>query len=295
MGERADRDQLDAGGGDPGHRLEVDAPGCLEPRRRPGGVAGANRGPQLTLVHVVEQQPVGACGQRLGDLVGVAALDFDLELGVGGGGELDGAADPAGDRDVVLLDQDRVVEAHAMVAPAAGGHRALLERAQTGGRLAGVEDHGTATADRVDVTRREGRHPGKVGEQVERSALAGEQAPGRAADQRDLGGDRVAPLALDHQPVERVGARLSKDLLGDVEAEHHTGLLLNQVGAGTGRGRDRRLRGHVTGAEVLGERPADEVGELRGRRQYVSRLNSDATRLGPFGLRLIWGRRRLWP
>src|SRR5207302_9652278 len=38
--------------------------------------------------------------------------------------------DPARGRDVVLLDQDRVVEARAVVRAAAGAHRGLLQRAQ---------------------------------------------------------------------------------------------------------------------------------------------------------------------
>ena len=39
-----------------------------------------------------------------------------------------GLGEAAGEGDVVLLDQDRVVEAHAVVAPAAGEHRRLLQR-----------------------------------------------------------------------------------------------------------------------------------------------------------------------
>ena len=48
--------------------------------------------------------------------------------------------DPARQGGVVLLDQDRVVEAHAVVVPAPGGDGGLLEGAQARGGLAGVED-----------------------------------------------------------------------------------------------------------------------------------------------------------
>ena len=47
--------------------------------------------------------------------------------------------DPAGGRDVVLLDQDRVVEARAVVDRAAGRHGRLLERPQARRGLARVE------------------------------------------------------------------------------------------------------------------------------------------------------------
>ena len=48
--------------------------------------------------------------------------------------------DAAGETDVVVLDQDAVVEAAAVVGAAAGAHRVLLERAQRRRRLARVED-----------------------------------------------------------------------------------------------------------------------------------------------------------
>src|SRR5260370_15488132 len=55
-------------------------------------------------------------------------------------GALQYRRDAAGDRDVVVLDQDRVVESEAMVEAAAAAHRIFLQRAQARRRFAGAAD-----------------------------------------------------------------------------------------------------------------------------------------------------------
>jgi hypothetical protein len=58
--------------------------------------------------------------KRLGELVQRIDLQFDLDQMPGmGAGALQRGADPAGDCDVVVLDQHRVVEAEPMVRAAA--------------------------------------------------------------------------------------------------------------------------------------------------------------------------------
>ena len=110
----ADRDQLDPGLGDLADALKVDPARGLE-----GGsvaVAGlasrsADRLAEGVGGHVVEQEPVGPGGERRRDLVEIAALDLDREVGVGGARGADRLREAAGEGDVVLLDQDRVEEA----------------------------------------------------------------------------------------------------------------------------------------------------------------------------------------
>ena len=87
------------------------------------------------------------------------------------------SADAAGDPNVVLLDEYRVVEAAAVRGPAAGHDRRLLERAQAGGRLARVEDPRAGPGDGLDVARGQGRDAGQAPEEVERDPLAGEDRP----------------------------------------------------------------------------------------------------------------------
>ena len=59
--------------------------------------------------------------------------------------------------------------------------------------------------------------------------------------------------------VEAVAAGLPEDLLGGVEAEHHSRRLLHDPCAGLRLGGDHGLAGDVAGAEVLGESARDEV------------------------------------
>ena len=121
MRERSHGDEVDPGAATVAHVVEGDPAGGLERRDGPvgpsGGVARRDRGAQLLEAHVVEQQAVGAGVERLGDLGGVAALDLDLALGIGLTGAPDRSGQAARERDVVLLDQDRVVQAHAVVRP----------------------------------------------------------------------------------------------------------------------------------------------------------------------------------
>ena len=62
--------------------------------------------------------------------------------------------DAAGQPDVVVLDQNAVVEPHAVIDGAAGAHRVLLERAQQRRGLARVE-HDDAPARGVDELARQ--------------------------------------------------------------------------------------------------------------------------------------------
>ena len=134
-----------------------------------------------------------------------------------------GLSKPAGEGDVVLLDQDRVVEAHAVVHPAAGADRGLLERAQQRRRLAGVEDHGAPALRprRLDEAGGQGRDAGEVAEQVERDALAGEQAARRAARPSATSRGHVVASTgpSTTTPVELAAAGQPERLGGGVEPE----------------------------------------------------------------------------
>ena len=99
-----------------------------------------------------------------------------------------------------------------MVRAAAAANRVLLERAQPGRRLAGVEDRRAGARDRVDVAARERGDSGEAAEEIERRALAGEdrargardaaRSAGRLRDAVAVGGER---LELD------VGSSVAED------------------------------------------------------------------------------------
>src|SRR5512133_3170265 len=100
--------------------------------------------------------------------------------------ELDGDADRAGDAQVVVLDQNPVVEREPVVFSASAAHRIFLERAQSGRRLARIEDLRTGVGHRLDVASREGGDARQTAEQVERQALAREERTGPALESCDL-------------------------------------------------------------------------------------------------------------
>ena len=151
---------------------------------------------QLVRGHVVEQQPRHARVERRAHLVERRALHLDLHavrraLRIASRGRL---THPAGERGVVLLHEHGVVEPGAVARAAAGAHRLLLERAQAGRGLAGVEDPDACALDRPHVAGGERGHARQPAEEVERHPLRRED---RGAAAGDLGQDaRLAPAAV---------------------------------------------------------------------------------------------------
>src|SRR4051794_4906823 len=146
MGERADGDEVDACLRNAADRLERD------PTRRLGrGAAGdqLHSVAELARRHVVEQDRLGSAFERGAYIVERLALDLHpqtVPLSA-----THGFGDTACEPYVVVLDQDRVEEAEAVVGAAARTDRELLERAEPGRRLARVEDLCIRAGDGVDV------------------------------------------------------------------------------------------------------------------------------------------------
>ena len=129
--------------------------------------------------------------ERLGQLV--KRVDFELDLDqVPGMGPRppQGRPDAAGQRDMVVLDQHRIVEAEAVIGAAAQPHRLLFEDAQPGGRLAGTDDFRLVTGDRVNQRAGCGGDAGEPRNQVQRGALGRQYRPRPAGDP----GHRLASL-----------------------------------------------------------------------------------------------------
>ena len=147
-------------------RLELGATGHL-----------GDRGTQLRVVHVVQQQPRRSGGERLLDLSRVAHLDLERirQLRRRRAHAFDRLRDPAGSGDVVLLDQDRVVQAGAVVARPPGRHRRLLQRPHPRGRLARVEHPRPGPLHRARGARRHRGNPRQMRQEVQRRALSRQQ------------------------------------------------------------------------------------------------------------------------
>ena len=88
---------------------------------------------------------------------------------------LDRPCDAAGRRDVVVLDERRVAEAHTVIDPAAASHRVLLELPKTRQRLPRVA-HATARSfDRTNPGAGRGRDPREVRHEIEHGPLGDQQ------------------------------------------------------------------------------------------------------------------------
>ncbi len=148
-----------------------------------------DRLPQLLDRHVVEQHGIHADRQRLFELR--QRIDLDLDLDQVAGMRLcarDRGPDIAGQRDVVVLDQDGVIEAKAVIAAAPGAHRVFFQRAQSGRGFAGADDARLGALCGRHQRGRRGGDAAEVAEKVQRGPLAGQQSARRPLD----GGDHVA-------------------------------------------------------------------------------------------------------
>ena len=98
------------------------------------------------------------------DLLERGALDLDRHAlrSARASAQPRGLPHAAGQRRVVLLDEDRVVEPAAMAHPAAGPHGLLLELAQARRGLARVEDARARALDGLHVARGERGHAGQA-------------------------------------------------------------------------------------------------------------------------------------
>ena len=134
--------------------VEIDAAGRLE-----DGLAGRQFDGLGIHVErkVIQQQDVRRVGQGLLQLGDRVDLDFDLHgVADSGLGAFHGFGDTAADGDMVILDQDGVVQAIAVVMSATALDGVLLQGAQIGEGLARARDLGVGAGDRSDIFRGQG-------------------------------------------------------------------------------------------------------------------------------------------
>ena len=211
--------------------------------------------------------------EHLFELIERIDLDLDLDQMAGGlPGALEHGADAAGDRDVIVLDQHRVVEAEAVIEAAAAAHGVFLQRAQPGRGLARADDARLGVGDARDERRGRGGDARQVAEEIERGAFGAENGARIARDRHQLGAGRdrraVArvrrDLDLRRQPAER---RLDQRQAGD-----HAGLARDHDGAAARILRHRRGRGDIAGAaQILFERARHRRFDFERREKGVGR------------------------
>src|SRR5450432_3649817 len=88
--------------------------------------------------HVIEQDARRPTGERFLDFGARSDLDFDRLAGLAGFHH--SLADASRESNVIVLDEHRVVEAHAMVGYATGRGGHFFEDAEAGRGFAGVEN-----------------------------------------------------------------------------------------------------------------------------------------------------------
>ena len=136
LGERADRDIVDTGFGQAPQILEGDIAGDLQPRP-----AVVQRDGLFEIVRreVVEQYPARAGFECLEELTRRLHLDLDILIRKSIIGLLQHQRDRTCCAYMILLDQDRIVEADAMVVSTAAQHGVFLCQTQAGQCLAGIK------------------------------------------------------------------------------------------------------------------------------------------------------------
>ena len=175
-----------------------------------------------------------------------------------GHGATHGFSDAPGQALVVVLDEDGIVEAEAVVGAAAAAHGVFLQHAQRGRGLARVE-HRDAPASGVDESRGQRGDTRQPLQDIEGGTFGREERAGASGHDRHhvarLAARAVAPPHLDHGG----GVALPEDLRTHVETGDDQRRLRLQLAA---RHQclvyDRRARG-VTAPEVFGQGARDQI------------------------------------
>src|SRR5699024_5246703 len=183
-------DYVYAGGRELRDRLQADVAAGL------GGSTAVDQGHglrELGGAEVIQHDAVHPGGENGLNLV--HAVDLHLNVG--------GVADPTADdaqglgdralpktrgdcREVIVLDHHGVRKPVAVVVAAADAHGVLLEGPQARGGFPGVDDAGIRACDGVDVAGGQSGDRAHALREVQGDALGGEDATGRAFDDREL-------------------------------------------------------------------------------------------------------------
>jgi hypothetical protein len=148
-----------------------------------------------------------------------------------------------------------------VVLASARAHGLLLELAEPGRGLAGVEDARAGALDRAHVPGGERRDAREPAQEVQRHTLGREDRRGRPGDLSD--GTLLTPLSLRAMRDEdELGIHVLKDTLRDAHARDHARLLLIDPRACLRPLRHHGARRQVALADILGERALDRLAHV---------------------------------
>ena len=164
---------------------------------------------------------------------------------------------------MVVLDQHRIPQPHAVIGRAAHPRRVFFKHAQAGDGLAGVEQGGLAVHG-IDIGARHCRDAREVLHGVERAALDGEQSTGVAGDPHQRGA-RCDALAVLHEHFDRTRRiEMTEERGGQwqtgggdrLAAVHHPGKA--RIGRDDALGGDVVAAAREAFAEIFSERSVDK-------------------------------------
>lgn len=207
VSDRADGDEIGSGFGEGAEIGEIDAAGKLNRAARVEFTGEANEASGFGWREVVQQEGIGAGGESFAELGFVANLDLhgqgrrrrrgegfvrDRFAGAAGQSEnmfmgaAKGFGDAAGERDVVFLDEESVVQAETMIHSATQADRIFFKLAEQRQGFAGVADADGGSGDGFDETAGGGGDAGKMREEIQRGALGGKNRAGAAGKTHNL-------------------------------------------------------------------------------------------------------------
>src|ERR1035438_85830 len=220
----------------------------------------------------------GAAFEGLVEFLAGAVFDLDWKSGVAGA--VESVAHAAGRGDVVVLDQDGIVEAHAVVHNAPSESGGFFESTQSGGGFAGVEDLAARALDGGGEVAGGGGYAAEALQEIEGDAFAGEQGARRAAD----GGDDVAigaAVAILLEDVELIDAAAQLvDFPEQADAGESERLAGEEASGGAAGCRNAGDAGDVAGADVFFEGEADDFGHEDSASCGEKRVRSEERRVG---------------
>ncbi len=276
MGEGADGNEIHAGPGDGANGFQGHAAA--------GFGAGAaihepDRSSQVLQIHVVQQHDVGAGFHGLRHLPEGVGFHFNFQLRKFFSRAGDGGSDGIGffisqGGQVIVLDQNHVEKAQAMIFPAAAGDGVFLKAPPAGRGFAGVENLRSGSVNRGDELRGQRRHAGEPLQEIQRHAFGAQNGAGRAVNfqQRGAGGHRLAVAGalfdLDARRQSPKG-RLRKRQAGQDQIFPGA-----QDGDGGGAGGNHRQGGDVAPAKILGQRGADGFADFGGRQFHGAKVSA---------------------
>ena len=151
VGEEADGNKIDASFGVGANIFETDAAGAFDGNARFVFRAALYGAAHVFGGHVVEENGFRAVGKSIFQLGHGAHFYFDgLRAATIAKGAFERGNDSAGERDVIVFEQDSVGEVEAVILPSAAADGVFVDHAQAGRGLASIENAGLGAGNCVD-------------------------------------------------------------------------------------------------------------------------------------------------